>query len=130
MYSMFSASPVIYPPHGPMAVLANEYAPPVCGNAGDISAIEKQRPAYIAVMMIRAVSMPEKPPAMSPKFQPKKSPEMTAATPRAHKCNTRAWRRRVRFSKYSVLGFEYTGKSYILSEHRLKPALQAEACAT
>ena len=47
--------------------------------------MEKQRPAYIAVMMMSAISMPENPPAMSPKFQPKKSPEITAATPSAHK---------------------------------------------
>jgi len=85
---------------------AKEYAPPVCGNAGDISAIEKQSPKYIAVMTMRAMSMPENPPAVRPKFQPKKSPEMTAATPRAQRCNTRAWRRRVRFSKYSLVGFE------------------------
>ena len=29
MYSIFSARPVRYPPHGPMAVRAKEYAPPV-----------------------------------------------------------------------------------------------------
>ena len=39
MYSMDSASPVMKPPHGPIAVRAKEYAPPVCGSAGDISAI-------------------------------------------------------------------------------------------
>jgi hypothetical protein len=39
-YSIFSASPVTNPPHGPMADRANEYAPPVWGRAGDISAIE------------------------------------------------------------------------------------------
>ncbi len=39
-YSMFSASPVLKPPHGPIADRANEYAPPVCGSAGAISAIE------------------------------------------------------------------------------------------
>ena len=33
IYSIFSASPVTYPPHGPMAVRANEYVPPVCGSA-------------------------------------------------------------------------------------------------
>ncbi len=38
-YSAFSASPVRKPPHGPMAERANEYAPPVCGSAGDISAM-------------------------------------------------------------------------------------------
>ena len=38
-YSMFSARPVMKPPHGPIADLPNEYAPPVCGSAGDISAM-------------------------------------------------------------------------------------------
>ena len=64
---------------------ANEYAPPACGSAGDISAIEKQSPMYITVMISTASSMPPKPPAVSPKFHPKKSPEMTAPTPIAHK---------------------------------------------
>jgi hypothetical protein len=36
---MFSASPVMNPPHGPMDDRAKEYAPPVCGRAGDISAM-------------------------------------------------------------------------------------------
>jgi hypothetical protein len=39
-YSIVSATPVVKPPQGPMADLAKEYAPPVCGRAGDISAIE------------------------------------------------------------------------------------------
>jgi hypothetical protein len=43
-YSMFSASPVMKPPHGPIADRANEYAPPVCGSAGDISAMLKHNP--------------------------------------------------------------------------------------
>ena len=43
-YSAFSASPVRNPPHGPIADRAKEYAPPVCGSAGDISAIEYTRP--------------------------------------------------------------------------------------
>jgi len=38
-YSMFSARPVMNPPQGPIADRANEYAPPVCGSAGDISAM-------------------------------------------------------------------------------------------
>jgi len=32
--------PVMKPPQGPNAVRANEYAPPVCGKAGLISAME------------------------------------------------------------------------------------------
>jgi hypothetical protein len=39
-YSIVSATPVAKPPHGPIAERENEYAPPVCGSAGDISAIE------------------------------------------------------------------------------------------
>ena len=37
---MFSARPVTKPPHGPMAERPKEYAPPVCGSAAVISAIE------------------------------------------------------------------------------------------
>ena len=33
-----------------MAVRANEYAPPACGSAGDISAMEKHSPMYITVI--------------------------------------------------------------------------------
>jgi hypothetical protein len=36
---MFSANPVMNPPHGPIADREKEYAPPVCGSAGDISAM-------------------------------------------------------------------------------------------
>jgi hypothetical protein len=43
-YSMFSARPVMNPPHGPIAERANEYAPPVWGRAGDISEMLKHRP--------------------------------------------------------------------------------------
>jgi hypothetical protein len=50
------------------------------------------------VTTIVATSRPPNPYAR-PKFQPKKSPEMTAATPRAHSDHTPAWRRRRRFSK-------------------------------
>src|SRR5437016_3686375 len=64
-----------------MEVRANEYAPPAWGNAGDISAIEKQRPMYIAVIASVARIMPPKPPEARPKFHPKQSPEMTAPTP-------------------------------------------------
>ena len=53
----------------------------------------------MTVMMIVATSRPPKPQAR-PKFQPKKSPEMTAATPRAQSDQTPAWRRSLR-SKYS-----------------------------
>jgi hypothetical protein len=89
---------VVKPPHGPIADRENEYAPPVCGSAGDISEIEKQRPKNMTVTTSVATSRPPNPYA-SPKFQPKKSPEMTAATPSAHRDQTPAWRRRRRFSK-------------------------------
>ena len=69
MYSMLSASPVNMPPQGPMALRANEYAAPVCGSAGDISARLKMRPQYMAAMMNSATSIEPKPFA-SPKFQP------------------------------------------------------------
>ena len=69
------------------------------GSAGLISAMLKQSPAYISVITAVAISRPPKPPAARPKFQPKKSPEMTAPTPSAHSDQTRAWRRRRRTSK-------------------------------
>ncbi len=62
-YSMFSASPVTYAPQGPIAERANEYAPPVWGRAGDISAMEKQRPRYITVISTVAIGRPPNPPA-------------------------------------------------------------------
>jgi hypothetical protein len=52
----------------------------------------------MTVMKSVATSSPPKPYAR-PKFQPKKSPEMTAATPRAQSDQTPACRRSVRFSK-------------------------------
>jgi hypothetical protein len=64
--------------------------PPAWGNAGDMSAMEKHSPRYMAVIAMTASSMPPKPPEASPKFQPKKSPEMTAPTPMAQSEKTRA----------------------------------------
>ena len=49
-----------------MAVRAKEYAPPACGSAGDISAMEKHSPIYITVMTSTAISIPPKPPVASP----------------------------------------------------------------
>ena len=69
MYSMLSARPVNIPPHGPSALRANEYAAPVCGSAGDISAMLKIKPQYIAAITNSAISIPPKP-LESPKFQP------------------------------------------------------------
>jgi hypothetical protein len=73
-----------------MTERANEYAPPVCGSAAVISAMLKHRPTYMTVMIPVAISSPPKPPAARPKFQPKKSPEITAPTPSAHSEPTRA----------------------------------------
>ena len=57
-------------------------------------------------MIASAISKPPKPPARSPKFHPKKSPEMTAPTPSAHRWNTPAWRRRpVRARKPGGIGW-------------------------
>ncbi len=49
-----------------MAVRAKEYAPPACGKAGAISAIEKHNPIYNAVMTSKAISIPPKPPCAIP----------------------------------------------------------------
>ena len=62
----------------------------MCGSAAVISAMLKQRPAYITVITRVAISRPPKPPAASPKFQPKKSPEITAPTPSAQRDHTPA----------------------------------------
>jgi len=69
MYSMLSASPVMIPPQGPSALRANEYAAPVWGSAGDISAMLKMRPQYMAAITNKAISIPPKP-YCRPKFQP------------------------------------------------------------
>src|SRR5918999_2870621 len=53
-----------------------------------------------------ATSSPPNPYAR-PKFQPKKSPEMTAATPSAHSDQTPACRLSRRFSKYSAPASRY-----------------------
>jgi hypothetical protein len=54
---------------------------------------------YITAIRRVAIARPQNPPAASPKFQPKKSPEMTAPTPSAHKSTQPALRRRRRFSR-------------------------------
>ncbi len=48
----------------------------------------------------KAMSMPPKPAKSMPKFQPEKSPEMTAATARPQSPQTPAVRLSLRFSKY------------------------------
>ena len=45
------------------------------------------------------MSMPPNPAMSMPKFQPEKSPEITAATARPHSPQTPALRLRLRFSK-------------------------------
>src|SRR4029077_16626433 len=89
-YSAFSARPVRNPPHGPIVLRAKEYAPPVCGSAGDISASEKLRPRYITATIRLAKKKPPQPPDAMPRFQPENSPEITAPTPSAHNDQTRA----------------------------------------
>src|SRR5688572_31433893 len=91
-YSMLSASPVMKPPQGPIVLRAKEYAPPVCGSAGDISASENESPRYMTATIIAARKSPPQPPDAMPKFQPENSPEMTAPTPSAHSDHTRACR--------------------------------------
>ena len=49
--------------------------------------------------MAKAMSMPPKPAKSMPKFQPEKSPEMTAATARPQRPQTPAERLSLRFSK-------------------------------
>ena len=56
----------------------------MCGIAADISPIEKSIPKYMTTMTTLAISMPPQPASPIPKFQPEKSPEMTAATPMPH----------------------------------------------
>ena len=57
------------------------------GSAADISAMEKHKHRYISATMARAVAISPKPkpPGARPTFQPKKRPETTAPTPKAHK---------------------------------------------
>src|SRR5262245_32772683 len=90
MYSMLSASPVTKPPKGPSVLRANEYAPPVCGKAGESSASEKHSPQYIAEMISDAMNIPPQPPTAKPRFQPENCPEITAPTPSAQSDHTRA----------------------------------------
>src|SRR4051812_6025098 len=85
----------------------------------------QQRAAKRTVITARPASMPPKPPAGSPKFQPKKSPEMTAPTPRAHKSSTRACRRNVLLAKYSWSGRLWRKSIIDVSVNRLKMALHA-----
>src|SRR5688500_4349372 len=80
-YSMVSASPVTNPPQGPIAERANEYAPPVGGIADAISPMLATMATYISVTTTVAIRNPPQPAPPMPRFQPEKSPEMTAATP-------------------------------------------------
>ena len=68
---------------------------------GDISAMLWQSPMYMIVMNTVAIASPPNPPVNRPRFQPKKSPEMTAATPSAQSDQTPAWRLSPRCWKYS-----------------------------
>ncbi len=55
----------------------------------------------MTAMIAVAAAKPPKPPALNPKFQPKKSPEITAPTPSAQSDHTPAYRFNPRLSKYS-----------------------------
>ena len=98
-YSIVSASPVTKPPHGPIAARANEYAPPVCGIDAAISPIENSIPKYMTTTIRNAMTIPPQPEVPRPKFQPEKSPEMTAAIPSPQRPTTPAARVSFRFSK-------------------------------
>ena len=80
-----TASPVKYPHHGPRAARTNAYGPPAYGIIVDISEMEYVMPTYMAATMTVAIAKPPKPPSASPKFHPKKSPEITAPTPSANR---------------------------------------------
>ena len=90
------------PPHGPIAARANEYAPPVCGIAADISPIENSIVKYMTMTISVAMAMPPNPAVSVPRFQPENSPEMTAATPMPQMPQNPAERFSFRFSKYSA----------------------------
>src|SRR5918994_1855154 len=126
-YSIVSATPVVKPPHGPIAERAKEYAPPVWGKAGDISEIEKQRPKYMTVMTTVATRSPPNPYA-SPKFQPKKSPEMTAATPSAQSDQTPACRRSWRLPKYPSAASRYVTTPTFLRSATVAPPVVKVRC--
>ena len=71
----------------------------MCGIAADISPMENSMPKYMTMMTIEAMPSPPQPASPMPKFQPEKSPEMTAATPMPHSPQKPAVRSSVRFSK-------------------------------
>src|SRR3954454_4333630 len=83
-YSTVSARPVTKPPQGPIAARANEYAPPVCGIAADISPMENSIPKYMTVTRTAPITNPPQPTLSMQKFHPEKSPEITAAIPMPH----------------------------------------------
>jgi hypothetical protein len=90
-----------------MAALANEYAPPVCGIAADISPMLNSMPKYMITTMPKAMTIPPQPEVDNPRFHPEKSPEMTAAIPRPQSPHTPALRFSERFSKYPTAAFVY-----------------------
>ena len=67
-YSIVSASPVMKPPHGPIAARAKEYAPPVCGSAAAISPIEKIIVKYMTMMISVAIAIPPNPAVPMPEI--------------------------------------------------------------
>ncbi|WP_241986367.1 hypothetical protein [Cryobacterium psychrophilum] len=61
----------------------------------------------MTISRAKAISIPPKPAKPMPKFQPEKSPEMTAATARPQRPQIPAVRLRVRFSKYPASAVVY-----------------------
>ena len=74
---MSMASPVKYPPAGPITCLAKLYPPPAAGIDADISANDKTKQKYIIAIKPAAIANPPQPACAIPKFHPAKSPEIT-----------------------------------------------------
>src|SRR5450830_1126293 len=114
-YSTDSARPVTNPPHGPIAARANEYAPPVWGIAADISPMLNSIAKYMTTTSTVAMRKPPQPAVPIPRFQPEKSPEITAATPMPHSPPNPAERFSPRLSKYpSAASVEVTPDTVVV----------------
>ena len=71
-------------------------------------------PKYMIVTTTNAMSMPPQPAKSRPKFQPEKSPEMTAAMPSPQSPQTPAVRLSLRLSKYSAPAAVYVTPETLL----------------
>jgi hypothetical protein len=74
----------------------------------------------------KAISMPPKPAKSMPKFQPEKSPEMTAATARPQRPQTPAVRVSLRLSKYPDSAVVY----FTPETFRVSLAMTAPSCSS